>query len=119
MSFDPSLAAEAELTRSLELAAGQPRGGSETFVFSLFIAGMTPRSRRAVEHITRLCEHHLAGRYELRVIDIYQQPELARGEQVIAAPTLVKHLPLPLRRFIGDLSNTEQVLVRLSIHRKP
>jgi circadian clock protein KaiB len=96
----------------------QPTREDEVFVFSLFIAGMTPRSRRAVDNITRLCERHLAGRYELQVFDIYQQPELAEAEQLIAAPTLIKTLPLPLRRFIGDLSDTDRVLVRLNIRPK-
>ena len=95
----------------------QPARGDEVFVFSLFIAGMSPRSRRAVDNITELCERHLAGRYELQVVDVYQQPELAQEEQLVAAPTLVKKLPLPLLRLIGDLSDTDRVLVRLAIRR--
>ncbi len=76
---------------------------------------MTPRSTRAVENVRAICEQHLQGRYDLEVIDIYQQPTLARGEQIIAAPTLIKKLPLPLRRVIGDLSSTERVLLGLDI----
>jgi circadian clock protein KaiB len=91
----------------------------EVFVFYLIIAGMTPRSQRAVDNLTKLCERYLKGRYELRVVDIYQEPELAREEQVVAAPTLVKKLPLPLRRFIGDLSDAERVLVHLGLRRRP
>ena len=97
----------------------QPAQEEEVFVFSLIIAGMTPRSQRAVDNITELCERHLAGRYELQVVDIYQQPELAQVEQLVAAPTLVKKLPLPLRRFIGDLSDAERVMVHLGLRRRP
>ncbi|MGB2610299.1 MAG: circadian clock KaiB family protein [Isosphaeraceae bacterium] len=97
----------------------QPARGDDVFVFSLFIAGMSPRSRRAVDNITKLCDRYLAGRFELQIVDIYQQPELAQEEQLVAAPTLIKKLPLPLRRFIGDLSDTDRVLVRLDIRRRP
>ena len=78
-------------------------------MFSLFIAGMNERSRRAVDNITQLCERHFAGHYELQIVDIYQHLELAQGEQLAAAPTLIKKLPLPLRRFIGDLSDTDRI----------
>ena len=80
---------------------------------------MSPRSRQAVDNMTRLCDRYLAGRCELQVVDIYQQPELAREERLVAAPTLIKKLPLPLRRFIGDLSDTDRILVRLDIRRRP
>jgi len=85
------------------------------FVLKLYVTGMTPRSQRAIENIRRLCEQHLAGRYSLEVIDIYQQPALAREEQIIAAPTLIKKLPLPLRRVIGDMSNPGRILVVLGV----
>lgn len=85
------------------------------FVLRLFIAGNSVRSALAIENIREVCETNLKGRYSLEVIDIYQQPELARSEQVLAAPTLIKSLPLPLRRIIGDLSSSERVLVGLSI----
>ncbi len=97
----------------------QPAREDEVFVFSLFIAGMSPRSRRAVDNMTKLCDRYLAGRYELQVVDLYQQPELAQEEQLVAAPTLIKKLPPPLRRFIGDLSDTDRVLLRLGIRRGP
>src|SRR5271157_3650987 len=97
----------------------QPAREDEVFVFSLFIAGMSPRSGRAVDNLTKLCDRYLAGRYELQVVDLYQQPELAQGEQLVAAPTLIKKLPPPLRRFIGDLSNTDRVLLRLGIRSGP
>ena len=79
--------------------------------------GMTPRSTRAVENVRTICEEHLHGRYDLEVIDIYQQPTLAKGEQIIAAPTLIKKLPLPVRRIIGDMSNRERVLLGLHLVR--
>jgi len=91
------------------------KGGSQKFILSLFVAGMTPRSLRAIENARQLCEKYLKGRCELEVIDVYQQPELAKDSQVVAAPTLVKHLPLPLQRFIGDLSDPEPILVRLAL----
>jgi circadian clock protein KaiB len=93
--------------------------GDEVYVFSLFIAGMGSRSRLAVDHMTKLCDRYLAGRYELEIIDIYQQPELAQGEQLVAAPTLIKKVPQPLRRFVGDFSDTDQLLLRLDIRRGP
>lgn len=101
--------AQAALER---LAAGRK---TERYVLRLYIAGLTPRSTQAIQNIRRICEEHLEGRYDLEVIDIYQQPTLAEGEQIIAAPTLVKKLPLPLRRFIGDMSNTERILVGMDL----
>ena len=85
------------------------------YVLRLYVTGMTPRSTRAVENVRNICERHLHGRYDLEVIDIYQQPALAKGEQIIAAPTLIKKLPLPLRRVIGDMSSTERVLLGLDL----
>jgi circadian clock protein KaiB len=85
------------------------------YVLRLYITGMTPRSIRAVENVRAICDEHLRGRYDLEVIDVYQQPTLAEGEQIIAAPTLIKKLPLPLRRVIGDMSSTERVLLGLDI----
>ena len=88
---------------------------AQRYVLRLYIAGLTPRSTLAILNIRKICEQHLEGRYDLQVIDIYQQPVLAEGEQIIAAPTLVKKLPLPLRRFIGDMSNTERILVGMDL----
>ena len=90
---------------------------SERYVLRLYVTGMTPKSIRAVENVRALCEEHLQGRYDLEVIDIYQQPTLAKGEQIIAAPTLIKKLPLPLRKVIGDMSSTERVLLGLDLRR--
>jgi circadian clock protein KaiB len=79
------------------------------------VAGINPRSSAAIRSITEICEQHLKGRYDLEIIDIYQKPALAKGEQVIAAPTLVKKLPEPLRRFIGNLADRERILVGLDL----
>ena len=98
---------------ALELAT--QRRETERYVLRLYVTGMTPRSMRAIENVRAICEEHLQGRYELEVIDIYQQPVLARGEQIVAAPTLIKKLPAPLRRIIGDLSNKERVLLGLDL----
>jgi circadian clock protein KaiB len=86
-----------------------------TRVLRLFVAGNTPRSTNAIMNIRKICEEYLQGSYKLEVIDIYQQPSLARGEQIVAAPTLIKSLPLPLRRIIGDMSKTDRVLVGLDL----
>lgn len=85
----------------------------------LYVAGMTPRSARAIANIKEICEQHLKGRYDLLVIDLYQHPELAAGEQIVALPTLIKKLPPPLRRMIGDLSDRNQVLIGLDLRPKP
>src|ERR1700753_1957660 len=85
------------------------------YILRLYVAGMTSRSTRAVENVRAFCEKHLEGRYDLQVIDVYQQPALAKTEQLSAAPTLIKKLPLPLRRLIGDMSNEERILVGLDL----
>jgi circadian clock protein KaiB len=87
----------------------------QRYVLRLYVAGMTERSRRAIANLRAICEERLRDRYDLVVIDVYQQPTLAKGEQIIAAPTLVKKLPLPLRRVIGDMSDTKRVLVGLDL----
>jgi len=83
------------------------------YLLRLYVAGTTPRSTQAIMNIKKICEEHLSGRYDLEVVDIYQQPVLAKGEQIIAAPTLVKKLPLPLRRFIGSMADVDRILVGL------
>ena len=90
----------------------------ENYILRLYVTGMTPQSVRATGNVKKICEEHLQGRYELEVIDLYQQPQLAAGEQILAAPTLIKKLPLPLRRIIGDMSRTERVLVGLDLRKK-
>ena len=89
--------------------------GQEHYILRLYVTGMTPRSLEAIASIKAVCEERLAGRYDLQVIDIYQKPTLARGEQIMAAPTLVKHRPLPSRRLIGNLADKERVLLGLNL----
>ncbi len=88
------------------------------YVLRLYVAGLTSQSTQAIENITRICEENLKGRYDLQIVDIYQQPVLAQGEQIIAAPTLIKKLPLPLRKFIGNMANREKILVGLDLRPK-
>jgi circadian clock protein KaiB len=90
---------------------------SETaqYVLRLYISGMTPNSLKAIENVRKICAEHLEGRYELEIIDIYQQPIFAKEGQIVAAPTLVKQLPPPLRKFIGDMSQTERILLGLDV----
>ena len=101
-------------TKAFEKAlAAQPDAAH--YRLRLFVSGSTPRSARAIQNIRTICEEKLQGRYNLEVIDIYQHPEMAKPEQIIVAPTLVKTLPLPVRKIIGDLSDKERVLVGLDI----
>ena len=102
-----------DLRETLDRAA--PAGPADQYVLRLFVTGMTPRSARAVKNLRAICDECLDGRYDLEVIDIYQQPVLTKGEQIIAAPTLIKKLPLPMRRIIGDMSNRERVMAGLDI----
>ena len=92
---------------------------AERYVLRLFVTGITARSVRAVTNLQAICNKHLQGRYDLEIVDIYQQPALAKGEQIIAAPTLIKKLPLPMRRIIGDMSNRESVLLGLDVVPSP
>ena len=102
---------------AFELAGKAPLG--DRYVLRLYVSGMTPRSARAVKNLQAICDEYLEGRYDLEVVDIYQQPVLTKGEQIIAAPTLLKKLPLPMRRIIGDMSNKERVLLGLDLVRTP
>jgi len=101
--------AEQRLSRAAEAKA------AEKYVLRLYVTGTTPRSSQAILNVKKVCEECLEGRYDLEVIDIYQSPSLARDEQIVAAPTLIKHLPSPLRRLIGDLSSRERVLLGLDL----
>jgi circadian clock protein KaiB len=96
-----------------------PGNDADTWVLRLYVAGHTVRSLRAVANIQKICAEQLDGRYQLEVIDLYQQPQLAEGEQILALPTLVRRLPPPLRRIVGDLSDTERVLVGLDLAPAP
>ncbi len=109
MVDDPVVDSTEEFEKALE------EKGKGHYVLRLYVTGMTPKSIKAIENVRRLCDEHLMGRCELEVIDIYQQPDYAKTEQLIAAPTLIRKLPLPLRKFIGDMSNKEKILVGLDI----
>jgi circadian clock protein KaiB len=99
-------------------AGGAREAKPDTYILRLYIAGNTPRSAAALANLKEICEEHLAGRYTLQVVDLLENPQLARGDQILAIPTLVRKLPLPMRRIIGDLSNTERVLVGLDLRSK-
>ena len=88
------------------------------YILRLYVTGSTGRSLRAVHNLKKLCEEHLSEDYDLEVIDIYNDPAAAREAQIIAAPTLVKKLPLPIRKFVGDLSDTQKILVGLDIYQR-
>ena len=103
-------------TEEFEKAAA--RRDRAKYVLRLYVTGMTPKSTQAISNVQKLCEEPLADRYELKVIDIYQQPKLAKGDQIIAAPTLIKKPPLPLRRLIGNMSDTERFLVGIDLKPK-
>lgn len=92
---------------------------SDHWSLRLYVAGQTPRALTAYENLKRICEEHLAGRYEIEVIDLRERPQLARGDEIIAVPTLVRHLPEPMMKIIGDLSDTERVLVGLQLLPRP
>jgi circadian clock protein KaiB len=104
--------AEKDLESALE------HRGQERFVLRLYVAGTTPKSAHAIANLKKICEEELHGRYDLEVIDMYQQPEAANGDQVLAVPTLIKQLPAPLRKMIGDLSDRDKVIVGLGIKPK-
>lgn len=88
---------------------------NELWQLRLYVAGQTPKSVKAFGNLKRMCEEHLAGKYSIEIIDLLKNPQLARGDQIVAIPTLVRKLPEPIRKIIGDLSNTERVLVGLDI----
>ncbi|MGZ4506801.1 MAG: circadian clock KaiB family protein [Blastococcus sp.] len=99
-------------TEQPEATASSP---DATYHLRLYVAGQSPKSVRAVENLRRVCEEHLAGRYTIELVDLVEHPHLARGDEIIAVPTLVRKLPEPMRRIIGDLSDTEKVLVGLQL----
>lgn len=89
--------------------------GPEIWTLRLYVAGQTSKSLTAYTNLTRICEEHLAGKYRIEVVDLLKSPQLAKGDQIIAIPTLVRHLPAPMKKIIGDLANTERVLVGLDL----
>jgi len=97
------------------LAGPMAIADTETFLLRLYVAGQTPKCIRAFANLKRICEEHLAGHYHIEMVDLLQNPQLARGDQILAVPTLVRRLPEPIKKIIGDLSNTERVLVGLDL----
>jgi len=89
--------------------------GEKVYILRLYVAGQTRKSLAAFANLKKICEEHLAGRYKIEVIDLRENPQLAKGDQILAIPTLVRQLPPPLKKIIGDLSNTEKVLVGLDL----
>ena len=100
------------------LERGLKKRKPKEYVFRLYVAGLSPRSQKAIKNIKKICDEHLQGRYELIIQDIYQNPIIAKNGQILAAPTLIKAFPLPLRKFVGDMSNTRKLLVGLDLRIK-
>ena len=96
-------------------AAAASAGRDEVWLLRLYVAGQSPKSLQAVSNLTRICDEHLAGRHEIEIVDLVEHPSLARADEILAIPTLVRRLPSPPRKIIGDLSDTERVLVGLHI----
>src|SRR5512133_3258787 len=95
--------------------AAARKSKTQQYILRLYVAGVTPRSQEAIRTVKAVCDEHLAGRYDLEVIDIYQQPTLAKDEQIVAVPTLIKKLPIPLRKVIGSMASIERLLVGLDL----
>jgi len=107
-----------DVSASFDRAAAAATRKDPAFVLRLYVAGATPQSTRALMNIKEICEEHLQGRYELDVVDVFVKPAQARAEDIVAVPTLLKKLPAPLRRLVGDLSNRERVLIGLNLKPK-
>ncbi len=115
-SYDAMKEKKAKVKSTLiDLDLAVSNQGRDKYILRLYITGSTVRSVLAITNLKKICEEYLEGRYELEVIDLYQHPGLAKGEQIIAAPTLIKEIPLPFRRIIGDMSDKEKVLLGLDL----
>lgn len=108
----------ADRSSTSEIGAKDGAGDPASYNLRLYVAGQTPKSLAAITNLKRICEEHLAGNYTIEVVDLLVTPQLAAGDQIVALPTLVRHLPPPLKRIIGNLSDTERVLVGLDIRSK-
>ena len=97
------------------LTGGAREKKLDTYVLRLYVAGQTPKSMTAFDNLKKICEEYLEGRYQIQVVDLLKNPQLASGDQILAIPTLVRRLPKPIRKIIGDLSNTERVLIGLDL----
>ena len=113
--LDPDPSVDQTLMEFEQLVAGLAK---PTFFFRLYVSGNTRRSAVAIANVRRICEQYLPGQYDLEVIDVYQQPAMTKKAQVIAVPTLIKELPFPPQRFVGDMSNTERIVVGLKLRRE-
>ncbi len=98
-----------------EVTKGTKGGDDEVWILKLYVAGQTPKSLTAFANLKKICQEHLNGKYRIEVVDLLENPRLARNDQIVAIPTLVRQLPSPIRKIIGDLSNTERVLVGLNL----
>lgn len=105
-------------TAPIDQAARSPVPAQPEWDLRLYVAGATPKSVAALRNLQRFCEEHLAGRYHIEVIDLMKHPQLAKGDQILAVPTLVRKLPEPIRKIIGDLSDTERVLIGLDLRQR-
>ena len=99
------------------MKTGRRKSRQELWILRLYIAGQSARSASALRNLEEVCEEHLSGRYKIEVVDLLKQPQLARGDQIVALPTLVRRLPPPMKKIIGDLSNQERLLVGLDLRR--
>ena len=115
MADDAVSSSEAEKFSEDINAEGNADDGAPMYDLRLYVAGQSPRSVRALDNLRKVCDEHLAGRYRVEVIDLLVNPALARGDEIIAVPTLVRKLPEPIRKIIGDLSDTDKVLVGLQV----
>jgi circadian clock protein KaiB len=102
-------------TKKASMSPSKPRSRQPITRLRLYVAGQTPKSIAAFANLKRICEAHLAGKYKIEIVDLVKDPALARGDQILAIPTLVRRLPVPIRKIIGDLSDTERVLVGLDL----
>lgn len=96
--------------------SGGPDDAGEVWILKLYVAGQTPKSISAFANLKKICEEHLAGKYRIEIVDLMKNPKLAKGDQILALPTLVRQLPPPVKKIIGDLADTERVLVGLDLH---
>jgi circadian clock protein KaiB len=103
------------MKKSAAKATARKKPGTDEWILRLYVAGQSARAMAALRNLEAICEEHLAGRYRIEVIDLLEHPQLARGDQIVAVPTLVRHLPPPMKKIIGDLSNEERVLVGLDL----
>ncbi len=113
------MVSESESTQAKEMINAELKPGDKTYILRLYVAGQTKKSLAAFANLKRICEKHLAGKNSIEVIDLLENPQLAKGDQILAVPTLVRQLPPPIKKIIGDLSNTEKVLVGLDIRTRP